>query len=319
MDKLLAMTVFSRVVEFGSFVRAADKMGLSTTAVSRHLNDLEEHLGTRLLQRTTRKLHLTEAGSQYHQRIQHILEDISDAESSLVQDNQQPTGCLRLSVSIPFSTRHLAPLIPRFCAMYPGLNVEILASDRKLDLIEDGLDLVLRISRELDGSLVARRLATIHTIISASPEYLARAGVPQTPADLVNHSCLVYTGVPEPMQWQFYCEEGELHMVNVKGALCADNGDILLAAAQQGMGITRQPSFMVGESIATGRLVPLLSEYRMPTLTLSALFPSRRFLPAKVRKMVDFLVAEWGGVVPPWDAWMMDLGHHGGWEPPPQK
>lgn len=307
MDKLQAMTVFSRVVELGSFVRAAEKLGLSTTAVSRHIGDLEHHLGTRLLQRTTRKLHLTEAGNQFHLRVQQILEDVQEAESLIVQDNQQPTGLLRLSVSIPFATRHLAPLIPRFCARYPGLNVEVVASDRKLDLIEDGLDLVLRITQELEGNMVARRLASIHTIISASPDYLARAGVPKIPADLANHSCLVYTGIPDPNQWRFYCQQGETHAVEVRGALRADNGDILLAAAQQGMGITRQPSFMVGEAIAAGRLIPLLTGYQIPTFTLSALFPSRRYLPAKVRLMVDFLLAEWGGEIAPWDAWMKTL------------
>ena len=307
MDKLQAMLVFSRVVELGSFVRAAEKLGLSTTAVSRHISDLENHLGTRLLQRTTRKLHLTEAGTQFHLRAQQILEDIQEAESLIVQDNQQPSGVLRLSVSIPFATRHLAPLIPRFCDRYPGLNVEVVASDRKLDLIEDGLDLVLRITQELEGNMVARRLATIHTIISASPDYLARAGIPTTPAELVNHSCLVYTGIPDPNQWRFYRKQQEVDSVAVRGALCADNGDVLLAAAQQGMGITRQPSFMVGEAIAAGRLIPLLTGYQMPTLTLSALFPNRRYLPAKVRLMVDFLLAEWGGEIAPWDAWMKTL------------
>ena len=307
MDRLQAMQVFSRVVEAGSFVRAAEKLGLSTTAVSRHISDLENHLGTRLLQRTTRKLHLTEAGSQFHLRVQQILEDIQDAESLVVQDNQQPTGTLRLSASVPFATRHLAPLIPRFCTRYPGLNVEVVASDRKLDLIEDGLDMVLRITQELEGNMVARRLATIHTIISASPDYLARAGIPTTPAELVNHSCLVYTGISDPNQWRFYRKQQEVDSVAVRGALCADNGDVLLAAAQQGMGITRQPSFMVGEAIAAGRLIPLLTGYQMPTLTLSALFPSRRYLPAKVRLMVDFLLAEWGGEIAPWDGWMKTL------------
>ena len=307
MDRLQAMQVFSRVVEAGSFVRAAEKLGLSTTAVSRHISDLENHLGTRLLQRTTRKLHLTEAGSQFHLRVQQILEDIQDAESLVVQDNQQPTGTLRLSASVPFATRHLAPLIPRFCTRYPGLNVEVVASDRKLDLIEDGLDMVLRITQELEGNMVARRLATIHTIISASPDYLARAGIPTTPAELVNHSCLVYTGISDPNQWRFYRKQQEVHSVAVHGALCADNGDVLLAAAQQGMGITRQPSFMVGDAIANGRLVPLLTDYQLPTFTLSALFPSRRYLPAKVRHMVDFLLAEWGGEVAPWDTWMKAL------------
>ena len=304
MDRLLAMEVFCRVVEHGSFVRAAEKMGLSTTAVSRHVSDLEHHLNTRLLQRTTRTLHLTEGGGRYYERCQQILGDLQDAEMELDQDSLQPSGVLRISVSIPFGSRHFAPLIPLFCERFPQVSVEVVATDRKLDLVEDGIDLALRISRELDGSLVARRLADIHTMICAAPSYLERAGTPQTPGDLANHTCLVYTAIQDASDWQFSCPDGNLSQVRVHSAFQADNGDFLLAAAEQGMGITRQPSFMCDEAIAAGRLVPLLTDYHMPSLTLYAVYPSRRFLSAKVRSMVEFLQATWGGgAVPPWDAW----------------
>lgn len=302
MDKLQAMQVFSKVVEAGSFVGASERLNLSTTAVSRHVAELESQLGVRLLQRTTRRLHLTELGQLYYRRALHLLDELGELESELLQETQQPTGVLRLSVSIPFGARQLAPTLARFRQRYPNVRVEVVASDRKLDLIEEGLDLALRITDELEGNMIARPISTIRTLICAAPDYLARRGVPQTPEDLRQHDCLIYNGVPEPYQWRFVCEQGEIYKVTVNGPLEADNGDILAGAALAGMGILRSPSFVVGDAIAEGRLVPLLSGYLQPQLTLSALFPSRQYLPAKVRRMIDFLVEEWGGEVPPWEA-----------------
>lgn len=304
MDRLLAMEVFCKVVEQGSFVRAAERLAMSTTAVSRHLAELEAHLNTRLLQRTTRRLHLTEAGLQFHQRAQQILEEVHDAETELLQDSRMPHGLLRLSVSIPFGAKHLAPLLERFHRRYPDLSVEVVATDRKLDLVDEGLDLALRISHQLDGNLVARRITTIRTIICAAPDYLRTHGTPATPDELSQHACLRYTGTPEPGIWRFICPDEQEQQVAIGGPLSSDNGDMLLGAALQGLGIVRQPTFLVGEAITDGRLVPLLSAYRMPTLTLSAVYPSRRFLSGKVRAMIDFLLEEWGGEVPPWDRWM---------------
>ena len=254
MDKLLAMDVFCRVVEAGSFVKAAERLAMSTTAVSRHVAELEGHLDTRLLQRTTRTLRLTESGARFYERCQQILSEVADAEMELDQQRQNPSG-------------------------------------------------LLRISREFDGSLIARPLAEIHTLICAAPDYLQRQGTPNSPDELAAHACLVYNGVPDPNVWRFECPQGETRHVKVQGVFQADNGDFLLAAAENGMGITRQPSFMVADSIARGRLVPILEGYRMPALQLAAVYPSRRFVPAKVRAMVTFLQAEWGGSVAPWDAW----------------
>lgn len=303
MDKLLAMDVFCRVVEAGSFVKAAERLAMSTTAVSRHVAELEGHLDTRLLQRTTRTLRLTESGARFYERCQQILSEVADAEMELDQQRQNPSGLLRISVSIPFGARHFAPLVPRFCQLYPGLEIEVVATDRKLSLVDEGIDMALRISREFDGSLIARPLAEIHTLICAAPDYLQRQGTPNSPDELVAHACLVYNGVPDPNVWRFECPQGETRHVKVQGVFQADNGDFLLAAAENGMGITRQPSFMVADSIARGRLVPILEGYRMPALQLAAVYPSRRFVPAKVRAMVTFLQAEWGGSVAPWDAW----------------
>lgn len=302
MDKLQAMQVFSKVVEAGSFVGAAERLDLSTTAVSRYVAELEAQLGVRLLQRTTRRLHLTELGQLYYHRILHLLDEMQELESTLLQETQQPAGRLRLSVSIPFGARQLAPALARFRLRYPNIRVDVVASDRKLDLIEEGLDLALRITDNLDGNMIARPISRIRTLICAAPDYLTHHGTPQSPADLRQHDCLIYNGIPEPGLWRFVCEGGELYKVAVTGPLEADNGDILVAAAMAGMGILRSPSFMVGDAIAQGRLIPLLNGYHMPQLTLSALYPSRQYLPAKVRYLIDFLLEEWGGEVPPWEA-----------------
>ncbi|WP_409421042.1 LysR family transcriptional regulator [Pseudaeromonas sp. ZJS20] len=309
MDKLLAMQVFGKVVEAGSFVGAAERLNLSTTAVSRHVAELENQLGVRLLQRTTRRLHLTELGQLYYRRALHLLDDLGELEAELLQETLQPAGVLRLSVSIPFGARQLAPALARFGQRYPKVRVEVVASDRKLDLIEEGLDMALRITDELEGNMIARPISAIRTLICAAPDYLARRGAPQTPEELRDHDCLIYNGVPEPYQWRFVCEEGQPYKVPVTGPLEADNGDILVGAALAGMGILRTPSFMIGDALSTGQLVPLLSTYHMPKLTLSVLFPSRQFLPAKVRRMIDFLLEEWGGEVPPWEAgWRQPQG-----------
>jgi DNA-binding transcriptional LysR family regulator len=305
-DRFLAMEVFCKVIEAGSFVRAAERLGISTTAVSRHVAELESHLDTRLLQRTTRSLRLTESGAHFHERCLQILHDVADAEMELDQQSRQPSGVLRISVSIPFGSRHFAPLIPRFCALYPQLSVEVVATDRKLGLVDEGIDMALRISREFDGTLIARPLADIHTLICAAPDYLQRHGTPLTPEELSHHHCLIYNGAPEPSVWQFECPDGEAHRVRVHGHFNADNGDFLMAAAESGMGITRQPSFMVGEAIAAGRLIPLLEQFHMPSLQLAAIYPSRRFVPSKVRAMVSFLQSEWSGRIAPWDAWRQE-------------
>lgn len=301
MDKWLAMTVFDKVVDLGSFVRAAEALGLSTTAVSRHVSELESHLGTRLLQRTTRSLHLTEAGTLFHQQGRHLLEELAGIETEMLRSNQEPNGLLRISAPVPFGARHLSPMLARFQAKYPAVKVEIVASDQKLDLVTEGLDLVLRITYELDGSMVARPITQIRTLICASPDYLARYGVPQHPADLEQHQCLVYTGTADPNIWRFYSSDGSEHKVKVSGGLSANNGDVLRGAAVEGIGITRQPTFLLGDALAKGQLVPLLEDYQMPVLTLYAMYPSRRFLSAKVRKMVEFLLEEWGGDLPPWE------------------
>lgn len=299
MDKLAAMEVFIRVVEAGSFVKAAERLGISTTAASRHLGELEAALGTRLLQRTTRRLHLTDAGRVYYQRCQQILADLQEADASVSSDSHQPRGVLRISAPVSFGLKHLTALLPAYLAAYPEVTLDVDMSDRQVDLVEEGFDLALRIAARLPDTLVARRVATIHVVTCAAPDYLARHGAPREPEELPQHRCLIYTHSPEPGVWHY----GADRQVKVAGCLRSNNGDLLRAAALAGEGIINEPSFLLGEDLAAGRLVPLLRQYPLEQLALYAVYPSRRHLSAKVRSFVDFMIARIGDP-PPWDAWM---------------
>jgi len=302
MDKLAAMQVFVRVVDAGSFVRAAERLAMSTSAVSRLVAELEAELGVRLLQRTTRRLHLTDAGRQYHQRCLQLLADLEEADASVRSDSHQPRGVLRLSAPVSFGLKHLTALLPDYLAAYPEVTLEVDMSDRQVDLVEEGFDLALRIAARLPPALVARRVATVHIVTCASSGYLARAGVPQRIEDLANHRCLIYTNGPEPGVWSFV-EAGQVRKVKVEGHLRSNNGDLLRAAALASEGIINEPSFLLGEDLAAGRLVPLFANVALEPLALYAVYPSRRHLSAKVRSFVDFLVGRIGDP-PPWDAWM---------------
>ncbi len=302
MNKLDAMQAFVRVVEAGSFVKAARQLDISTTAASRLIADLEAHLGTRLLQRTTRRLSLTAAGSAYFESCQQIVSAIGDAEAEVGIEAQRPFGMLRVSGPVVFGTLHLAPILAAYAARFPEVRVDIALADRIVDLVDEGFDVAIRIAGRLADTLVARRLATVRIVVCAAPEYLRRHGTPRTPADLAAHNCLLYTISERPGEWTFDGPQGAVS-VKVAGALRSNNGELLRAAALAGEGIAVQPTFLVGEDLRQGKLVPVLPRFRQAALAAYAVYPTRRHLPAKVRSFVDFL-AESFGDPPPWDAWM---------------
>lgn len=304
MDKLTAMQVFTRVVDAGSFVKAADQLDISTSAASRLIAELETHLNTRLLQRSTRKLSLTEAGRHYHARCLQILGDVAEAESELCQETQRPFGLLRINAPVSFGQLHLSPLITAYQNAYPDVIVEIELSDRSIDLVEEGFDLALRIAGQITDTLVARRLVSIRLVTAAAPAYLKQFGRPQTPADLANHNCLVYTNSSRRGEWDFSGPQGDISM-KVAGHFRANNGDLLRRAALAGEGIICEPSFLIGEDLASGALTPLLPDYHAPAIALFAVYPSRRHLSAKIRSFIDFLQANMSDP-PAWDRWMKD-------------
>jgi DNA-binding transcriptional LysR family regulator len=296
------MRLFAKIVEAGSFVQAAQRLQISNAAATRQLADLEAHLGTRLLHRSTRRISLTESGRAYLDRCLQILADIGEAESRARDAAADPAGLLRINAPVSFSVLHLAPLLPRFLAAHPRLAVDVTLSDRVVDLVEEGYDLAVRIGRELKTTLVARALAPARMVTCAAPAYLARRGVPRVPADLRDHNCLTYTYWSTREEWRFR-GGGREHVVPVSGNFHANNGDLLRLAARDGLGIAVQPSFIVGEDLRAGTLVQVLADFPPPPLTVYAVYASRRHLPAKVRALVDFLAGAFGPE-PAWDAWM---------------
>ncbi|MBB3230767.1 LysR family transcriptional regulator [Halomonas stenophila] len=299
MNLLDAITAFVRVAELGSYTRAAEALDLSRTRISRQVMELEEHLGVRLLQRTTRRLHLTEAGEGYLARAQGILQSLEEAEAEVGSGTTEMRGRLRLNGPMSFGTRFLAPLVARFMVEHPALEVRLDLNDRRVDLLEEGYDLAIRIGSLPDSSLVARRLTRCRLLLCASPGYLAEHGTPHRLADLERHQCLRYRTGGSGGDWQF---GGRSHAV--RGPLESNNGDVLTHAAEAGLGIAQQPSFLVTESIASGRLVPVLTEQAPVTLDIHGLYPARRHLPAKVERFLARLAEAWGD--PP--CWEREMG-----------
>jgi DNA-binding transcriptional LysR family regulator len=276
-------------------------MGLSPAMVSRHVQDLEERLGTRLLNRTTRRISLTEPGAAYYERCQQVLRDVEEMDLSVAREVQQPRGVLRVNAPVVFGTRHLARLLAEYEGRYPEVAIDLNLTDRFIDLVEEGADLAVRIGTLTESTLVARRLCPIRLVLCASPAYLERHGTPRTPGDLANHNCLGYTYTRGGAEWEFSGQDGPV-VVPIRGSLRANHGEVLHQAAIDGLGLALQPTFIAGDALAAGRLLPVLSDYCPAELSAYAVFLSRKFLSAKVRTFVDFL-AEKFGPEPYWDAW----------------
>ena len=293
MDRFQAMRVFSQIVESGSFAKAAEKLGLSTSATSRYLADLETHLSTQLLQRTTRRISLTETGRGFYERCAQILAELDDAERDASQASAIPRGTIRLTTSINFGTRHVTPAIAGFLARYPQLKFDVSLSDRVVDLVEEGFDLAIRIGAAGPGTLVARKLGETRLVPCAAPAYLAKHGLPATPEELKDHNCLTYEYALSD-EWSFIDAAGRKRTVRVSGSLNSNNGDLLAEAAAQGLGVICEPTFNVGAEIRAGRLVPILQEFSAPRSPIYAVYASRRNLSARVRLFVDFLVERFG-------------------------
>jgi DNA-binding transcriptional LysR family regulator len=290
------LTTFVAVVEAGGFTRAAERLETTPGAVSRRVAALEQRLGLRLLNRTTRQLNLTEAGEHYYRDVAAILQALSDAEDRVSHLSEAPAGELRVAAPMSFGVSALASLLPEFHARYPDLRLTLDLDDRMVDLVASGADLALRIGPLTDSSLVARRLAELDRVCCAAPGYLARRGRPDSPADLSGHACLRYSNIGSREEWTLHRLDDATvtDTVEVSGPLCANNGDLLRRAAVAGMGLCFLPRFIIEDELRSGRLETVLSEWGAPPLTLSALWPSRRFVPAKVRAFVDFLAERLG-------------------------
>jgi DNA-binding transcriptional LysR family regulator len=291
-EDLNDVAVFVAVVDAGSFTRAAERLKVSRPAVSKQVSRLEESLGVRLLNRTTRRLSLTEAGRIFYERASRGLEDLAEARAEVAQLQEKPRGVLRINVPMSFGILHIAPLLPAFMREYPELAVEMDLNDRKLDVIEEGFDVSVRISDLPDSTLVARRLAPCRHVIVAAPAYLERHGVPKTPADLKEHQVLSYSLQQSSLQWHFLTSDGRPEEVTVGGRLQVNNSLALCEALLAGMGVARTPTFLVGEDLRQGRLTALLENYRSLEISIYLVYPQRRYLSPKVRAFADFLAGK---------------------------
>ncbi len=283
------MTVFVKVVEQGSFARAAERLNMSTSAVSRQIADLEAHLTTRLLNRTTRRISLTESGQAYFERALHLLADLEEAEAVVSSSTVNPRGTIRLTCSTSFGVPHLAPAIGAFQSRYTDVRFDISASNRFVDLVEEGLDLAIRIGDLGNPNLIARRIGSMRLVACASPDYLKRNGTPNHPDDLARHNCFTYEYSPVKCQWTFQDPKNNEIKVRIEGSVHANNGEMLAAIAAAGVGIALEPDFIVKPLLESGALVEILKNFQPAPTNIYAVYASRRHLSAKVRTFVDFL------------------------------
>jgi DNA-binding transcriptional LysR family regulator len=289
MDQIAAMKSLRTVVEAGGFSAAAEILQVSHTAVSRQIKQLEALLGAQLLNRTTRRFALTEAGQTFYEHSKQILDRLEEATLAVTRHQVQPTGELRINAPMSFGLQELAQWLPGFIAAHPSLKVDLVCNDRFVDLIEEGFDVALRLAYELsDSTLVVKRLATCEEWWVASPDYARRHGTPQVPADLSRHNCMVYSLMQKARQPSFTGPDARTYSVTVGGNLQANSGIALRAAALAGLGLAASPAFLVHEHVARGELVRVLADYTQIPLGLYALYPQSRHLSPKVRAFVDF-------------------------------
>ena len=293
MDRFELMSVFVAVVEGGSLSAAARRRNSSLATVSRQLATLEEHVGARLIERTTRQMNPTESGRTFFERCKRILGDVEEAETALSSVRSVPSGVLTVSAPILFGDRYLAPLLAEFLRHFPKTSVELSLLDRYVNLVEEVVDVALRIGALTDSSLVARRLGAFRRVVCAAPDYLHRRGEPRSPSDLSGHDCILFTALVDATNWHFAGPDGREVIVRVGGRLTANNADAALHAALGGAGLVLAPSWQVRDHVRAGRLKAILRAYELPEIPIHVLYPQARLLSAKVRAFVDFLTEAW--------------------------
>jgi len=297
-NALQEITVFTRIVGTGSLSAAARDLGMSPAVVSRRLAALEARLGVRLVNRTTRSLHLTDEGAAYFETCHRVLADIAEADAAVSAGRAEPRGILRVALPASFGNQHVAPLVPRFAERYPAVQLALSLSDRNVNVVEEGFDLAIRIADLADSSLAARKLAPNRRVVCASPGYLQRYGTPLTPEDLAQHNCLA---TDFAMNWDYRAPNGKRGSVRVSGRYTCDNWEVLREWALAGLGDALKSTWDVRRHLEDGSLVSLLPGYTFATdVAIYAVYPHRRHLPAKTRAFIEFL-AESFGPEPYWD------------------
>ncbi|WP_319496501.1 LysR family transcriptional regulator [uncultured Cohaesibacter sp.] len=300
MDVFKGMQVFTKVVELKSFAKAADTLGMSRGMASRYVANIEENLGVRLLNRTTRQLSITEAGNTYYHKSMQILALVAETEEDAASDTAKPRGTLRISCSVAFGGTQLSKAIAAYLLRYPDVKIEVVLCERIVNLVEEGFDLALRVANDLSPGLIARRLTPVRFVVCAAPDYLLRHGHPREPADLADHECLIFSESDAIGEWRLR-RDGSTTRVKVHGKLHGNNGNMLCDAAASGLGVIYQPTFLTYDHLRNGRLVRLLPEWETDTFWAYAVYPHRQFLLPKVRTFIDFMV-DYFGPHPFWDA-----------------
>ncbi|MEP4039082.1 LysR family transcriptional regulator [Pseudophaeobacter sp.] len=300
MDGMGDIPVVVAAVETHGFAAAARRLGVTKSAVSKRISQIERRLGAQLFHRSTRNVSLTEAGEHFYTHAVRAMEAAQEAEDSVQALQKAPKGRLKINVPMAFGRMHVAPLMSGFLDSFPGIEVEMVMDDRVVDLIGEGFDLALRGGTLTSSSLIARKITPLHNVLVAAPTYLERHGVPSDIEDLANHNCLQYSLSRDFQEWIFQHKDKAIKF-RPNGSYSVNNGEALREAILGGTGIARLPTFAVGPDLASGRLVKVLPDCRLPSQTLYAVYPERRHLPTKVRAFVDFIGNRIGGDLPPWD------------------
>lgn len=288
MDTFSTVPVFTAVVELESFSEAARKLGITKSAVSKRISALEAHLGAQLIQRTTRKLSLTEAGEQYYNYIHRAKSLIQEGEDAINSLQGNPKGHLKVSIPMVFGQLHISPLLSEFLGHYPSISLSLSMDDQLVDLIDNGLDVVIRIGALSDSNLVARKLSPCHSVLCASPGYLKTHGKPKTLKDLKKHNCLFYSYFRAGVEWTFEGPNG-LERIKPEGNIQVNNSEVLKQLLLDDVGICQMPLFSVESELASGALVTILDQYHLPEHGIYAVYPQRAFIPAKLRAFLEFL------------------------------
>jgi DNA-binding transcriptional LysR family regulator len=295
-NKLLdGIIIFAQVVKSGSFTMAAEASGHSTSYISKEVNKLETRLGVRLLHRTTRSLSLTPEGELYYQHCQQLIEDAEQAENAIIGKQGEPHGLLRVSCPMSYGLSNLSPVLSKFTSKYPKIQLELDLNDRKVDLISDGFDIVIRATVQLeDSSLISRRIAQSEAIVLASPSYIEKHGKPTHPYDLDRHKVISYSNLKQPNLWGFDQRNGEPIQVHVESNVLSNNSSLTIDLAVAGQGIIRVPKFALSDELKEGTLVEILEGWPKPPIGIFMVYPSRKHMSAKVRSFIDFVLAELG-------------------------
>lgn len=305
MNELTQIKSFVALVESRSISKAAERMDIAVSAVSRRLKELESGLGVQLVQRTTRRMHITEAGEKFYRRCGRLLDDLEEAKREASNTATALSGTLKIATPLSFGVAHLSPAVAAFMHLHPQIKIELDMSDRRIDLVEEGLDLAIRIGTLEDSSLMARKLASVRHVVCASPDFLNRHGIPSTPQDLSALPALCYGNLSQPDTWHYHDKDSKPGQVKVPMRMRANNGDALVEAAIAGLGVLCEPSFIVHGSVERGVLKPLLTDYQWNPMGIFAVYPQTKHMPTRVRAFIDFLVSSFGDT-PYWEHFLTE-------------